>query len=166
MVEYGLVLVMTVFVGAAAEIAWGPSIHHQFSSIRTEMPPFMMGGIVIESFNPTAFPSITPTATVIIPPSFTPTMTGLPTSTQAPTLTTAPTMTLAPTMTTAPTNTAYIWPTFTSAPTATKTPGPTSVPPTATATLTYQQWCLSKGYNWRPLTQVCRNGLVIVTPPP
>jgi hypothetical protein len=56
-------------------------------------------------------------------------------------------------------------PTITFAPTATHTPGVTQQP-SATATLTYQQWCLSMGYTWRTFTQVCKNGTVIVTPPP
>ena len=166
LVEYGLLLALVAFAGAAAEIAFGPSIRHQFNSISTSMPPFAMGGIPIDGINPTDFPSATPTATEFIPPTATPTATGLPTQTTAPTLTTAPTSTLAPTATTAPTNTAYIWPTFTSAPTATRTPAPTSVPPTATATLTYQQWCNAMGYNWKPLTQLCKTGGVVVTPPP
>jgi hypothetical protein len=64
-----------------------------------------------------------------------------------------------------PTNTPFIVPTITFAPTATHTPGVTQQP-SATATLTYEQWCISMGYNWRPLTQKCKHDGVVVTPPP
>ena len=149
LVEYALGIVLVAFAGVTGTMLFGPSIKaHIAADYQTTWPEVRFAGLNVV-VNPTDRATHVATSTSL----FTATATIPPTSTQPPTMTTAPTLTLTPTATTAPT--------FTSTPTF--TPFPTL---TFTATPTYREWCIAMGYNWKPLTGLCKFGGVVMTPPP
>jgi hypothetical protein len=149
LIEYALGIVFVAFAATAGSLLFGPSIKTWIANdYESSWPEVRFAGLSVV-VNPTDRPAFTPTSTSEYPP----------TSTTEPTATSEATATTEPTVT--PTATLMPEPTFTS------TPEPTLTVPTATSTpeMTYQEWCLSMGYTWRPWLQVCTIGWAVVTPP-
>ena len=143
-VEYALGIVLVAFLTISGTLMFGPAIKAHMADYDTSYPEVRWGGLALV-INPTDRPAFTPTSTSAIPPTWT----SEPTVTDEPTITPTPSSTLAPTLT--------------------STPEPTSeatATPTSTPAMSYEEWCDSMGYTWRPWLEVCTYGWVVVTPPP